>query len=331
MVFVEHVVGLGLLVVDLALRAPGEGDQGGDVGAERHECRRLAERARTEHLDGLVVGGVHHGHAGGNTRGRRGCGRERADDLTRHLQVEQLLAAHAELLVQRRVVAPLPGVGVDGPLQDDVVRGGVDEAAGEPVSDVARRRGGVGERRVVGQVRPIGALVHPAHHRLDQFAVRVEEGLAASDRADAHTGDVGRVARERRHRLAAGRGDRGPQVVVGVQGHPVARPAHRAQHLLGAGHHGARGVDHHHLGALRAAVDADQIRPSHGCAPSVAPRLSGPGSRRRRRGCARSRNRSPGWRGTPRCPSGRPHRPTGRRGCDRAHAGCSRGCCGCWR
>ena len=35
----------------------------------------------------------------------------------------------------------------------------------------AARRAGAGERRIVRQVRLVGATVHPAHDRLDQRAV----------------------------------------------------------------------------------------------------------------------------------------------------------------
>ena len=194
---------------------------GGDVRAQRDERRALVERARAERLDRLVVGGGHDRQALRDAGRRRRVGGHVAGDVARHLQLDQQLRAHVELLEQLGV--PLPRVGVDGPLQDDVVGGAVAELPGEPVGHVAGRGGGVGELGIVREPGLVRARVHPAHDRLEQRAVGLEEGLAAADGAQADAEDVRRVAGEPGHHLAARRDDGLPEVVVGMHG--VPRPA----------------------------------------------------------------------------------------------------------
>ena len=199
------------------------------------------------------------------------------DHLAGQLELEQLLPPHAEPLEQRGVVAPVPAVDVDRPLQEDVVRGRVAALAGEAVAEVAGRRRRVGEGRVVGQVGLIGAVVHPADHRLDERSVGVEERLAAADRAEADGGDLARIAVELRHRLAARSGERVPEVVAGWKATPCAGRLIGRSGLAALGDDAPLGVDDDDLRALRAAVDADQVRAWHACSGS---RPSGRGSRR---------------------------------------------------
>ena len=190
-----------------------------------------------------------------------------------------------ELLEEHRVVAPVPRVHVDRPLKQDVVRGRVAERAGETVAEIARGRRRVREGGVVGQVRLVGAVVHPADHRLDERSVCREERLAAADRAEADGHDLARVAVEACHRLAACCGERVPEVVVGMEDDAVLRPAERPQRLPPLGDHLPRGVDDDDLRALRAAVDADQVRAARHA--SSRPRPNGRDSRRPPRGRAR--------------------------------------------
>ncbi len=257
-----------------------------DVGAEGDEHRRLVERAGAERLDRLVVRGRDHGQSGGDPGGRRGLGRHRAGDVARQLQFDEHLPGHVVLLEEHGIGTPLPGVGVDRPLQQDVVGGAVPELAGEAVGEVPRGGRRVGDRRVVGPVRLVGAIVHPADHGLPERAVGPEEGLAAADRAEADARDLGRVAVEAGERLAARGSDRVPQVVVGVDGDPVPRPAHGPQRLPALRDDRPRGVVDDDLGALGASVHADQVRAGHR-ALAPPPRPSGRGSRRPRRGRGR--------------------------------------------
>ena len=175
---------------------------------------------------------------------------------------------------------------VDRPLQEDVVRGRVAERAGEAVAEIARGCGRVREGRVVGEVGEIGAVVHPADHRLDERSVCPEERLAAADRAEADGRDL---AADRRRsaaiawRLAAA--SESQRSSSGWKTTPCLRPAHRAQRLAGPRRRRALGVDDDDLRALRAAVDADQVRAARHAAPR--PRPSGRGSRRPPRGRAR--------------------------------------------
>ena len=249
-------------------------------GAQRDERRALVERAGSERLDGLVVGGGHDRQALRDAGRRRRVGSHVAGDVAGHLQLHQQLRAHVERLEQRGI--PLPRVGVDRPLQDDVVGGAVAELAGEAMRDVAGRGGGVGELGVVGDPGLVGARVHPAHDGLEQRAVRLEEGLAAADGAQADAEDVRRVAGELRHHLAAGRDDGLPQVVVGVHGVARLGVLHREERALCLADDVAREVVDDHLGALGAVVDADQVLARHQVAP-VSARPSGRGSRRRPR------------------------------------------------
>ena len=176
-----------------------------DVRAERDERRAVVERAGAERLDGLVVGRDDDRQAGRNAgRGRR-AGRDAARDRAGQQQLEQLLAPHVELLQQRRVGAPLPGVGVDRPLQQDAVGRGVAELAGEAMRDVARRRRGIGDGGIVRHVGLVGARVHPAHDRLGQRAVGAQERLAAADRAQADADDLAGIALEAAERLRGSR------------------------------------------------------------------------------------------------------------------------------
>ena len=250
----------------------------GDVGAQRDERRALVERARAERFDRLVVGGGHDRQALRDAGRRRRVGGHVAGDVARHLQLDQQLRAHVELLEQLGV--PLPRVGVDGPLQDDVVGGAVAEPPGEPVGHVAGRGGGVGELGIVGDPGLVGARVHPAHDRLEQRAVGLEEGLAAADGAQADAEDVRRVAGELGHHLAARRDDGLPEVVVGMHGVPHLRVLHREKGPPGVADHVALEVVDDDLGALGAVVDADQVLAGHRAVPS---RPSGRGSRRRPR------------------------------------------------
>ena len=251
---------------------------GGDVGAQRNEGGALVERAGAERLDRLVVGGGHDRQALRDAGRRRRVGGHVAGDVTRHLQLHEELGAHVELLEQRGV--PLPRVGVDGPLQDDVVGGAVAELTREPVRHVAGRGGRVGKLGIVRDPRLVGARVHPAHDGLEQRAVGLEEGLAAADGAEADAEDVRGVAGELRHHLAAGRHDGLPEVVVGVDGVPRLGVLHGKQSPLGLADHVAHEVVDDHLGALGAVVDANEVLAGHREVPS---RPSGRGSRRRPR------------------------------------------------
>ncbi len=267
----------------LAILLPGH--HPGDVGAERDEGRPVAERAGAQSLHGLVVRGRDDRQPGGDAGGSGGLGRHVAGDVARQLELEEHLPPQVELLEECRVVAPLPAVGVDRPLQQDVVGGAVPELAGEAVAEVAGRRRGVRHRRVVGPVGLVRTVVHPADHRLGQRPVCLEKGLAAPDRAQSDGHDLAPVAVESGQRPAARSGDRVPEVVVGMEGDPVPGPAHGPQRLAALGDDVPLRVEDDDLGALRAAVHADQIGARHRKVLRAPP--SGRGSRRPRRGCAR--------------------------------------------
>ena len=152
---------------------------------------------RAERLDRLVVRGRHDREA------RPGCPSPRhAAAVTFPITSPGSWSSKSssrrqpELLEQRSVVAPVPRVHVDRPLQEDVVGGRVAERAGEAVAEIPRGRRRVREGRVVGQVGQIGAVVHPADHRLDERSVGLEERLAAADRAEADGRDLARIAVE---------------------------------------------------------------------------------------------------------------------------------------
>ena len=63
------------------------------------------------------------------------------------------LAGDGESCVERSVVAPLPRVGVDRPLQQDVVGRGVAESTRESMREVARAGRRVGDRGILGAGR----------------------------------------------------------------------------------------------------------------------------------------------------------------------------------
>ena len=63
--------------------------------------------------------------------------------------------------------------------------------------------------------------------------------------------------------LAAGSGDRVPQVVARVDRDTMARAAHRSQHLSTCRHRPTAFVVNDDLGALGAAVDTDQVGAGH--------------------------------------------------------------------
>ena len=125
------------------------GHHRGDVGAERDERRRLAERAHAPRPRRPC--------RWRSTRpgGRPGCRSRRRpaavivpDHLARQLRARTACSRRRlNCSQQRGVVAPLPRVGVDRPLQQDVVRGRVPELAGEAMREVAGRSRRVRERR----------------------------------------------------------------------------------------------------------------------------------------------------------------------------------------
>ena len=150
-----------------------------------------------ERLDRLVVRGRDDGKPGRDARRRGRRGGDVPDHLAGQLELEEHARAvsrncsnsTASLLQSHRV-------DVDRPLQEDVVGGRVAERAGEAVAEIARGGRRVREGRVVGQVGQVGAVVHPADHRLDERSVCSEERLAAADRAEADGRDLARVAVE---------------------------------------------------------------------------------------------------------------------------------------
>ena len=104
-------------------------------------------------------------------------------------------------------------------------------SAGESVGDVPRQRRCVPHLVVGRNIGKVGAFVHPADHRFRQRPIGPQERLAAANRADTDAGNLVRIAGELGHRRSAGGPDRGPQVVVGVDGNARSRSIHRPQRL----------------------------------------------------------------------------------------------------
>ena len=250
-----------------------------DVGAERNERGACVERARPERLDRLVICGGDHRQARRNAGRGGGGGGDLAERSAPGITSSNSIPGFR---LKRRcsadVGAPLPGVRIDRPLQQDVVRRGVAELAREAVRDVAGRR-----RRVARAADRRGRTADRRGCPSSSSPAR-----AASHRPSG-TPCSNEWCRGRRRRSRAGRRRtlRGPaRLAAAIESQRSSsgcctmpgrgRSAGRSG-LPAFRHHVAGEIVDDDLRALRAVVDADEVTAGH----ALVVRLSGRGSRRR--------------------------------------------------